>query len=364
MKIFREKKLDSNSRVFISYSSKDSKIARQIHTELQELGLKPWLSEIDTAPGANYAQVIPKVIEESVAVVVLVTKDSVKSEQVMRELNLSVGKKHLIPVNMSGRPDILKTAGSWEYFLGIIQMFEHIDVKSTAEKIVESIEHTTGKKFRVELDTHKSAIVEQAQEELVDSPVNAPEEVIEAPSIASEAKEDETQVDLEKEKDELSPATGTKRDWKKLAFAGIATFSLLIALAFSLNSEEGPIVDEEPIQQSLKSEGIWVDQDYLDTGRGNYFTVENRETSVSGEFYGLFISKGKRGETKRVYISITLNDQGEFEGVLDDNSPLNGSLLSSSPVNNGRAVITFEGCEQKFTWVKKQELCSFFLLGT
>lgn len=360
MKIFREKKLGSDSHVFISYSSKDSKVARQIYRELEDLGLNPWLSEIDTAPGANYAQVIPQVIEDSLAVVVLVTKDSVKSEQVLRELNLSVGKKHLIPVNMSGRPDILKSEHAWEYYLGIVQMFEHEDNKSTAEKILENIEYTTGKKFRVDLDTPALDVSEQV---MVESEALAPEVLSELPGSASDRNEAEVNVDLEPQQNTSSVIRAFTTDKKKIAIviSSLVT-TLILGLVISFNN--GPFVEEVPVYKSLKLDGIWADRNYLETGRGSFFMIENRDSGVSGEFYGSFTSKGKKNnEIKRAFISITVQKNGQFEGVLDDGSRLNGLVALESAENDGRAAISFEGCTQKLDWVKSDDLCEFIQVG-
>lgn len=360
MRIFREKNLDTNSHVFISYSSKDSKIARQIYGELEGLGLDPWLSEIDTAPGANYAEVIPRIIEDSVAVVVLITKDSVKSDQVLRELNLSVGKKHLIPVNMSGRSDILKSERAWEYFLGIVQMFEHTDVKSTAEKILENIEYTTGKKFRVTANLHA---VEPIQEESAE--LQPKDEIIEAEPLSTELeiKQEGSVEDIKSEEISEVQSKSILGANKKLVYASMTGLLLIIALIFSINSSEKSIVKAELINQTLSAGGVWVDNAYLESGKGNYFRIENSDLAVSGEYVGSFVTKGKKRDITREYISISVNSKGQFQGLLNDDSSLNGFVTFNSSANSDQFSITFESCTAKFDWVKSEEFCTFYRLN-
>jgi len=357
MKIFREKKVGANSHVFISYSSKDSKVARQIYKELEALGLNPWLSEIDTAPGANYAAVIPKVIEDSLAVVVLITKDSVKSDQVLRELHLSVGKKHLIPVNMSGRPDILKSESSWEYFLGIVQMFEHTDTKSTAEKIMQNIEETTGIKFRVEPEAPSVEVVEEQE-------IAIPE----LPAVSEQIPLDSIQVEVLQEPEaitnELSPLKKFFESRQKLVFAGIGVFVLVMAASLAIGTSQvafTPGQTARVVENTLTSEGRWINQTLLDTGQGHFFKFESGSTAASGEYYGFFDAEGNKYPDRPVYISITVERNGRFTGILtDDNLELNGFITFDYFPKKSITAITFDNCTEKLPWIKKVESCTFY----
>ena len=368
--IFRENKTDSNPHVFISYSSKDNKIARELYKELENLGLDPWLSEIDTAAGANFAEVIPEMIENSLAVVILITKDSVKSDQVIREVNLSVSnKKHLIPVNMTGRPDILKSERAWEYYLGIVQMFEHEDTKSTALKIFQNIEFTTGKRFNVGISRQTTEVIKEEKPE----PVTAPLMLVQDLPLSTENYQgSETkvvlQLDTENETKNVLPIELRIKQYLK-QMKGIHLIALTVLLCllgglWMILVYEKSTVQMSLVQRTLNTSDLWVDKTYLETGYGNSFKIENRDSGVSGEYFGSFSSHGKKKDSTLAYISITVGKNGKFKGILTNEVPLNGYITLNSPNYNGKATITFENCLASLTSVEKEEFCTFYETGS
>jgi hypothetical protein len=60
-------------QVFISHSSKDTPVARQLARRLSKAGLKAWFAEDEILPGDNWAKKIGEALEESDLMVVLVT---------------------------------------------------------------------------------------------------------------------------------------------------------------------------------------------------------------------------------------------------------------------------------------------------
>lgn len=370
MGIFREKKAEANSHVFISYSSQDKKIARQIHGELIELGLNPWISELNTAPGTNYAQVIQEVIENSLAVVLLITNDSLKSDQVQREVNLSVSnKKHLIPVNMSGRTDILKSAPSgWEYWLGIVQMFEHRDSKSTAEKILHNIEYATGFTFKSVFEQPVNS--EMPNEEVSSTPIEVTDKDAVPPStnkflepVSQNIAETELQQEAEPRFRITDLVKAIFKDRRKLALAGLASLVLTVGTALAFKSSEEASMNEELVRTSLTTDGRWVDQTFLETGKGHYFKIENADLAATGGFVGYFDFVGKKFQMKRLYVSLEVTNKGRITGKLSNDMELTGSISYNSPDNYGQAILTFKDCQGQFPWVDKEEGCTFYQYG-
>jgi hypothetical protein len=89
-------------QVFISHSSKDALIARQLAHRLSEAGLNVWIPEDKILPGDNWAKKVGQALEESDLMVVLVTPQAFESEWLKEEIQyaLTAGryKGRLIPV--------------------------------------------------------------------------------------------------------------------------------------------------------------------------------------------------------------------------------------------------------------------------
>lgn len=88
--------------VFISYDSRDYKVAEDVANQLRNEGLNVWLDEQELFPGDNWAAAIGDALERADAMVVLLTQNSTSSKQVANEVSYAVGaprfKGRLIPV--------------------------------------------------------------------------------------------------------------------------------------------------------------------------------------------------------------------------------------------------------------------------
>jgi TIR domain len=85
------------SYVFISHVEEDQDIARHISLDLEGAGFKAWYYERDSIPGPSYLTQILDAIEESAAIIVIISKDSIGSWQVDKEV---------IQVHECGKPFI------------------------------------------------------------------------------------------------------------------------------------------------------------------------------------------------------------------------------------------------------------------
>ncbi len=89
-------------KVFISYSHKDAPLARRVADALEEAGLDIWDAEREIVPGDNWAKKVAEGLEESDAMVVLLTPEALESKVIRREIEYALGVKsfsgRLIPV--------------------------------------------------------------------------------------------------------------------------------------------------------------------------------------------------------------------------------------------------------------------------
>lgn len=106
---------NNQHEVFISYSTKDSNIANHLVDLIEAKGIKCWLAERDIPAGTpNWEQPITEAIHSAKVFVVIISKNSVDSTQVPREIRLAVNFCEAIyPI----RIDNVELKGSFEYYL-------------------------------------------------------------------------------------------------------------------------------------------------------------------------------------------------------------------------------------------------------
>ena len=97
-------------KVFLSYSLQDERHARELRERLAAAGLDVWDPNERLFPGDNWALAIGKALEQAQAMVVLLSPDSVSSQNVRREIEYALGstkyEKRLIPVVVRETRDI------------------------------------------------------------------------------------------------------------------------------------------------------------------------------------------------------------------------------------------------------------------
>lgn len=88
-------------KVFISHAYSDSKLAQRVAAVLQEAGFQVW-DDTQILPGDNWGTKLAEALQESDAMVVLLTPDSIHSPNISYEVGYALGKKdyrgRLIPV--------------------------------------------------------------------------------------------------------------------------------------------------------------------------------------------------------------------------------------------------------------------------
>ena len=104
-------------QVFISHSHSDSPLAARVSEALRRTGLKVWDPGVNLLPGDNWAAQVGRALEESDAMVVLLTPNSISSPHVQAEITYALGSKsyshRLIPVAVGGREQLLRREVPW-----------------------------------------------------------------------------------------------------------------------------------------------------------------------------------------------------------------------------------------------------------
>ena len=104
-------------KVFISHSHADSELAAWVSKSLRNGGLEVFDPDADLLPGDNWAEKVAKALEESEAMVVLLTPDAVNSPYVRREMEYALGGKRysnrLIPVTVGARERLPSDSVPW-----------------------------------------------------------------------------------------------------------------------------------------------------------------------------------------------------------------------------------------------------------
>jgi methylmalonyl-CoA mutase cobalamin-binding subunit len=96
-------------KVFISHAATDAKLAKRVAHVLREAGFQVW-DETHIFPGDNWGTQLAEALQESEAMVVLLTPNSLHSPSLSHEVGYALGKEgykgRVIPV-LAGSPEQL-----------------------------------------------------------------------------------------------------------------------------------------------------------------------------------------------------------------------------------------------------------------
>ncbi|GAA0375023.1 hypothetical protein GCM10009092_44080 [Bowmanella denitrificans] len=120
--------------VFISYSSKDERRARELVSELEAKGYRCWIAVRDLFHSGNdYSLTIPRVIAQSRCVLLLLTADANQSRHVRNELDIAFEKQiPIFPMKLDATD-----GAQLEWFLRSSQWFDAVDAK--LDEMVDAI---------------------------------------------------------------------------------------------------------------------------------------------------------------------------------------------------------------------------------
>ena len=137
-------------KVFISHAYSDERLAHKVAAILEQAGLEVWDAKREIMPGDNWAQEVSNALQESEAMVVLLTPDAVRSEWVRREMRWNIEyalgevrfRSRLIPV-VAGDPDVLNTE-SVPWILRhqkIVDLTEHENEEEGIREVARTLLH-------------------------------------------------------------------------------------------------------------------------------------------------------------------------------------------------------------------------------
>lgn len=134
---------NTTRQVFISHASQNAAVAQRICRLLEERGVTCWIAPRDVPPGSIYADAILKGIEQSTAMVLILSPEANQSQHVATETERAFSKhKLIIPLRMNE----VAPGKALEYFLSSAQRVdlwpEPIDAKMN--DIVQAISARCG----------------------------------------------------------------------------------------------------------------------------------------------------------------------------------------------------------------------------
>lgn len=131
-------------QIFISHSHNDEIFARKVASLLQDQGLDVWEASNEIFPGDNWAAKISRGLQESNAMVVLLTPESLKSIWVQRDVEYALGaqeySERLIPVLVDPDKTIAEDDIPWILKrLNIIDLTEHETEEEGLRRIADTL---------------------------------------------------------------------------------------------------------------------------------------------------------------------------------------------------------------------------------
>lgn len=131
-------------KIFISHSHNNEMFARKVASFLEDQGLDVWEASNEIFPGDNWAAKISQGLQESNAMVVLLTPDAVKSIWVQRDVEYALGaqeySERLIPVLVDPDKTIAEDDIPWILKrLNIIDLTEYETEEDGIRRIADTL---------------------------------------------------------------------------------------------------------------------------------------------------------------------------------------------------------------------------------
>jgi hypothetical protein len=127
--------------IFISHASADIEQATEIYRRLKDRDYPVWMAVHEIKPGANYAEVILKTIDAAKAVIVLLSKDSIASDHVKREMSLARELQlPIYPVTFTDLAQLNATFGSdWKSWLDISRILQDSSPREATRSLIREL---------------------------------------------------------------------------------------------------------------------------------------------------------------------------------------------------------------------------------
>ena len=129
------------SKIFISHSTVDRKIALDISKLLDSSSIETWFASEDVDLGSNFAEKITEALSSSDYLLLILSPTSISSPHVKREVSLAIDKNiPILPILLGQKEDFLATLPQeWNYWLAVVQIIPFIDSVQTAQVIRDTV---------------------------------------------------------------------------------------------------------------------------------------------------------------------------------------------------------------------------------
>jgi len=151
--------------IFISHASADIDQATEIYERLKDREYPIWMAIHEIKPGANYAEVIIKTLDAAKAVIVLLSKDSITSDHVKREISLaSELQLPIYPITFTELNKINEIFGSdWQNWLDISKVSLHLNPRDATKSLIRELNQVIDlSSQKEELDKHTMQWIDNA----------------------------------------------------------------------------------------------------------------------------------------------------------------------------------------------------------
>ena len=151
--------------VFISHASADIDRATEIYRRLKDKEFPVWMAVHEIKTGANYAEVIIKTLDAAKAVIVLLSKDSIASDHVKREISLARELQlPIYPVTFTDLAKLKETFGSeWQNWLDISKISQYSLPRDATKSLIQELNQVIDLSSQKEdLDKHTMQWIDNA----------------------------------------------------------------------------------------------------------------------------------------------------------------------------------------------------------
>lgn len=265
--------------VFLSHSSKDHEIAEKMCSVLEERGLKCWIAPRDIVPGASWGGAIVEAIRDCGCMVLILSEESNKSGQVLREVERAVNKtKPVIPFRISN----VTPSESMEYF---ISSSHWMDAQSSP--LSQSLDQLANLLTSLLRSRELESTGHHGDSELPDEPIIAPE--------------------------------GTAGRMVRIVIG--CCLALLVVfvgwLTIISNEDEQQVSDEPAVSDGVVAQHTGVKEQTASVNNGNRFEPATGPTSPATDLNTLRPDNNDQGQPLRSDFSLSVDIKGE--AIVDKN---------------------------------------------
>lgn len=136
----------SKSKTFFSYSRTDVNFALKLAKDIREAGVDIWIDVLDIRPGSHWDSSIEYALNEANNMIVILSADSVASDNVMDEISYALEyKKRIIP--------ILLNDCKFPFRLRRLQYISFTnDYGYALDQLLETLSHIDGNRYKKPMD--------------------------------------------------------------------------------------------------------------------------------------------------------------------------------------------------------------------